>query len=63
MYDSRLELLGRVMSRVILSFAPDLILLLILLLLLIGLAQTLLHDYCVCGRLAVEDHLVSLLAD
>ena len=70
MYDSRLELLGRVMSRVILSFAPDLILLVLLIVLLviiIGLAETLLHDDCVCGGFTVENHLVmvviSLLAE
>ena len=50
MYDSRLELLGRVMSGVILSFAPNLILLLILIFviffIIIRLAETLLHDNC-----------------
>jgi len=71
MYDSRLELLGRVMSGVILSFAPDLILLVLLIFLLlviiIRLAETLLHDDCVCGRFTVQNHLVmvvvSLLAE
>ena len=69
MYDSRLELLGRVMSGVILSFAPDLILLVLLIFLvviIIRLAQTLLHDDCMCGRFTVQNHLVvviSLLAE
>jgi len=70
MYNSRLELLGRVMSGIILSFAPDLILLVLIVLLLviiIRLAQTLLHDNCVCRRFTVENHLVmvvvSLLAE
>ena len=59
MYDSRLELLGRFMSRVILSFTPDLTLLVlfIILLLIIGLAQILPHDDCVC----VEDSLCRII--
>ena len=71
MYDSRLELLGRVMSGVILSFAPDLILLvliliLVLLVIIIRLAETFLHDNCMCRRFTVQNHLVvmvSLLAE
>jgi hypothetical protein len=69
MYDSRLELLGRVMSGIILSFAPNLILLVlvfVLLVIIIRLAETFLHDNSMCGRFTVQNHLVmviSLLAE
>ena len=69
MYDSRLELLGRVVSGVILSFAPDfvlLVLIFVLLVIIIRLAQTFLHDNCMSGRFTVQNHLVvvvSLLAE